>query len=60
MLCEGRVTARSRYQTNAVQVHDFVKTVWSQAYEYCRVLPWWGSSDRLCSTPRPATTQPRV
>ena len=26
-------TARSGYQTNAEQVHDFVKTVWPQAYE---------------------------
>jgi hypothetical protein len=27
--------------------------VWPQAYEYyCRVFPWWGSSDQtLCSTP---------
>ena len=37
--CDGGVTAPtcSRYQKNAVQVHnivhDFVKTVWPQAYE---------------------------
>jgi alpha-beta hydrolase superfamily lysophospholipase len=25
MLCDGGVTARNRYQTNAVEVHDFMK-----------------------------------
>ncbi len=33
MLRDSGVTARSRYQTNAVQVYDFMKTVWPQAYE---------------------------
>ena len=32
-MCDGGVTVRSRYQTNAVQLHDFMKTVWPQAYE---------------------------
>ena len=32
ILRDGDVTARSRYQTNTVQVHDFMKTVWPQAY----------------------------
>ena len=27
MLCDGGVTACSRYRTNAVQVHDFMKTL---------------------------------
>ena len=34
MLCAGGITVctYSRYQTNAVQVYDFMKTVWPQAY----------------------------
>ena len=33
MLCDGGITACSRYPTNAVEVRDFMKTMWSQAYE---------------------------
>ncbi len=47
MFCDtiSGVTARSRYQTNAVEVHDFVKTVhvWPQAYEkHCRIVTLGG------------------
>jgi hypothetical protein len=61
-LCSVTVASQHVVDTrqNAVEVHDSVKIVWPQAYEYyCRVVPWWDSSDQtLCSTP--ATTQPRV
>ena len=35
MFCDSGVTAHSRYQTkfNAVEVHDFMKTMRPQAYE---------------------------
>ena len=38
----------SQHVTNAVQVYDFLKTVWSQAYEYYSIgyFPWWDTSDQ--------------
>ena len=53
MLYNGGVTAHSRYQTNAILVHDFMKTMWPQD----GIFPWWGTSHQTvymyCT---PATT----
>ena len=62
MLCNGGITACSRYQTNAVQVYDFMKAVRPQAYMHNTVGYSLGgvALTRHSTAHAPATTMAHV